>query len=339
MKKEILKQMSRKPFIPHPAIRNAHAQTIISSLVPRRTPLLKARSEPRYFDVGPGVRVLAHCSWQQHRTHHPTVMFLHGLEGSADSHYMLGTAEKALAAGFNAIRLNHRNCGGTEELTPMLYHAGLTDDVRQILSELIEKDGLTELYIIGFSLGGNMALKLAGEMGSSAPKALRKIVAISPSLDLVSCADAIEMRSNLVYHMSFLLSLRGRMRRKARLFPDKYDEAGLRGAWTIRKFDSIYTAPHSGFEDVADYYTRASALPHIANISIPTLIIHSKDDPFIPFASFERPEIASNPSVALAATERGGHVGFIAATIEAGDRFWAEARAIEFLRLGSICSC
>jgi predicted alpha/beta-fold hydrolase len=333
MKEKIIEQVSRKPFVPHPALKNPHAQTIVSSLFRRLASRLGYPSEPRCFDTGPGVRVLAHCSWQQDRAHHPTVLILHGLEGSARSPYMIGTAEKALAAGFNAIRINHRNCGGTEELTPTIYHAGLTEDLRQIITELIEVDRLKELYIIGFSLGGNVALKLAGELGSAAPEALRKVVAVSPSLDLPSCADAIEMRSNLIYHRSFLSSLRSRMRRKARLYPDRYDESRLRGIRSIRQFDSIYTAPLSGFRDVTDYYERASALPHIEHIAVPTLIIQSKDDPFIPFAPFERREIASNPNVAVAATDRGGHVGFIAATVEAGGRFWAEARAIEFLRL------
>jgi predicted alpha/beta-fold hydrolase len=333
MKNEIVKQLFHKPFISHSALRNAHAQTIISKLIPRRTPRLDRQSEPRFFDVEPGVRVLAHCSWQQDRGRHPTVLILHGLEGSAESSYMLGTAEKALAAGFNVIRINQRNCGGTEDLTPTLYHAGLTDDLRQIISELIENDCVREVSLVGFSLGGNIALKLAGELGSAAPAPLKRVVAISPSLDLPSCADAIEARSNLLYHMSFLLSLRGRMRRKARLYPDRYDESRLRGVWSIREFDSVYTAPHSGFRDVADYYERASALPHIKRIAVPALIIQSRDDPFIPFAPFESQEVASNPNVALMATDHGGHVGFLAAAAEGGDRFWAEARTVEFLRL------
>ncbi|HWP43865.1 MAG TPA: alpha/beta fold hydrolase [Blastocatellia bacterium] len=333
MKKEIAELYSRSPFVPHPALWNPHAQTIVSSVLRRPRARLSRQSEPRYFDVALGVRVLAHCSWQADRQRRQTVLILHGLEGSAESPYMLGTAEKALRAGFNALRINHRNCGGTEDLTPTLYHAGLTDDVRQIICELIERDGLREICLVGFSLGGNIALKLAGELGPRAPKELKKVVAVSPSLDLMSCADAIEMRSNIIYHMSFLSSLRGRMRRKARLFPDRYDGSRLRGIRTIRQFDSIYTAPHSGFRDVTDYYERASALPHLKHIALPTMIIQARDDPFIPFAPFERPEIASNPHIGLVATRHGGHVGFIAASVEEGDRFWAESRAIEFLRL------
>ncbi|MCI0491041.1 MAG: alpha/beta fold hydrolase [Blastocatellia bacterium] len=330
-KEEIAEQLSQTPFIPHPALKNPHAQTIVSSLIRRRSRLLAQNTAPRYFDPSPGVRVLAHCSWQNERTESPTLLMLHGLEGSADSPYMIGIAEKAVAAGFNAIRLNMRNCGGTEHLTPMLYHAGLTEDLRRIIDELTGNDRLREIYLAGVSLGGNVALKLAGEYGRESPRSLCGVVAISPSLDLASCADAVELRSNSIYHLRFVLSLRSRLRRKARLFPDRYDQSRLKGIWTIRKFDDIYTAPHAGFRDSADYYNRASALPLINRISVPTLILHAKDDPLIPFTPFERREISENPNITLLATERGGHAGFISAS--ADERFWAEAKAIEFIKL------
>jgi uncharacterized protein len=333
MKEYVAKQLARTPFVPHPALRNAHAQTIVGSIVPRRFKLVTENCEPRQFMVAPGVRVLAHCSWQGAREDRPTLLVSHGLEGSIHSNYMLGTAEKAVAAGFNVIRLNHRNCGGTEHLSSTLYHAGLTEDLRQIVRELYERDRLSEIYIVGFSLGGNMVLKLMGEYGNEVPAAVKGAVAVSPSIHLASCADAIEMRSNLLYHMSFVLSLRSSLKRKARLFPDRYDVSGLGRIWTIREFDNVYTAPHSGFRDVTEYYDRASALPFISRIQVPTLIIHAKDDPFIPFAPFEGREVSSNPHVHLLAPERGGHVGFISATGEGDGRFWAESRIVEYAKL------
>jgi predicted alpha/beta-fold hydrolase len=218
-------------------------------------------------------------------------------------------------------------------MTPTLYHAGLTDDLRQILSELIEQDGLKEIYLAGFSLGGNVSLKLAGEYGAAAPKEMRGVIAISPSLDLASCADAIEMRSNLIYHLRFTLSLRASLKQKASLFPEKYNTNKLRGIWSIRKFDDTYTAPAGGFRDVNDYYRRASALPLVGNIRVPALIIHAKDDPFIPFGPFGQPEITENPNVTLMATEHGGHVGFISAHAEGENRFWSEVTTIRFAEL------
>jgi predicted alpha/beta-fold hydrolase len=335
IKDVILEQLAQTPFVPHPAIKNGHAQTIFGSFIPRPTPLLDAQSQPRYFDVAPRTRVLGEVCWQANKLQTPSLILLHGMEGSINSGYMRGTAEQALAAGFNVLRLNHRNCGGTENLTPTLYHAGLTDDVRRIISELIEEDGLKEIFVVGYSLGGNVALKLAGEYGKAIPKEVKGVIAVSPSMDLSSCANAIEMRSNFLYHARFIISLRNRMKRKARLFPEEYDIKKLGGIWTIRKFDDTYTSRHAGFRDVHDYYERASAIQVIGAIAVPTLILQSKDDPFIPFAPFESPALKENPNIALLATEQGGHVGFISASKDAADRFWYEKIIVEFARLRS----
>jgi predicted alpha/beta-fold hydrolase len=332
-KGRILEHLGRTPFIPLPKLRNAHAQTLAGTLIPRRFKAVAENSEPRYFDTAPGVQVLAHCSWQKERGERPTLVILHGMEGSTESRYMLGTAGKALAAGFNAVRVNTRNCGGTEHLTSTLYHAGLTDDLRQIIAELAERDGLGELYIAGFSLGGNVVLKLAGEYGSAGPHQLKGVIGVSPTIDLNASADAIELRSNIIYNMRFVWSLRTRMRRKARLFPERYDASRLRGVWSIRKFDDVYTAPHSGFGNVANYYARASSLQFIGRINVPTLIVHAQDDPFIPFESFQHADIEANPNVVLLAPEQGGHVGFISDDREGEDRFWAERMAVEYVNL------
>jgi uncharacterized protein len=334
-KDRLLDHFSRIPFVPQPRLRNAHAQTLAGALIPRRFNLVTERVEGRYFDTAPGVRVLAHCSWQKERNRRPTLVILHGMEGSTESRYMLGTTEKALAAGFNVVRVNTRNCGGTEHLTSTLYHAGLTEDLQHIISELAERDGLDELYAGGFSLGGNVVLKLAGEYGSAAPHQLKGVIAISPSIDLNASADAIELRSNIIYNLRFIWSLRTRMRRKAHLFPERYDASGLRGVWSIRKFDDVYTAPHSGFGNVNNYYERASSLQFISRIAVSTLIVHAQDDPFIPFASFRHPDIDANQNVVLLAPEQGGHVGFISADREGEDRFWAEIMAVEFVKVMS----
>ena len=332
-KESILAKLSAEPFVPHIRIRNGHAQTILSSFLKRRTPLLQKLATPRHFETLPSTQVLGDCVWQEDKENRPTLILLHGMEGSIDSGYMQGCAEQAIRAGFNVIRLNHRNCGGTEHLTPTLYHAGLTDDLRKIVTELIERDGLQKIFIAGFSLGGNVVIKLAGEYGKNAPPQIKGFIGVSPSLDLVSCAAAIEMRSNFLYHSRFILSLKNRMRRKARLFPERYDISKLRGVWTIRKFDDVYTSRHAGFRDVEDYYERASAIRLIQNIAVPTLIIHAKDDPFIPFVSFESRELQENPNIVLLATEHGGHVGFLSNSKDAETRFWYEKKIVEFIEL------
>jgi predicted alpha/beta-fold hydrolase len=332
-KARILEQLARTPFVPHAAIKNGHAQTIFGSLIRRRAPRLTAMAKTRFFDVAPATQVSGDCSWQADKELRPTLVLLHGMEGSIDSGYMIGTAEQALTAGFNVVRLNHRNCGGTEHLTPTLYHAGLTDDLRAIVRELAERDGLKEIYVAGFSLGGNVVMKLAGEYGDRVPDEVKGIIAVSPSIDLSICADAIEMRSNFIYHIRFIHSLRNRMRRKAKLFPEQYDASKLQGVWTIRKFDDIYTSRHAGFRDVADYYERASAIGFVKDIRVPTLILHAKDDPFIHFSSFESRAVRDNPFVILLATEHGGHVGFISANREAQNRIWYEQKIVEYMKV------
>ena len=157
----------------------------------RRFPRLPA-PESRLFDTAPGVRVLAHCHWQADRRAHPALIALHGLEGSSEAHYILGITEKAFAAGFNVVRLNQRNCGGTEHLSNTLYHSGLTEDPVAVIHELIGSDGIDRLVVAGYSLGGNLALKLAGDFGEPPRRELRAVCAVSPVLDLAACVRALE---------------------------------------------------------------------------------------------------------------------------------------------------
>ena len=153
---------------------------------------------------------------------HPTIVLLHGLEGSSDSGYMRGCAEIAFAAGFNVVRLNQRNCGGTEHLTPTLYHSGRSADLRAVLAELIARDGLREIFFAGWSMGGNLVLKMAGELGGDTPTELRGIVAVNPCFDLAACVEALGQTQNSVYSRHFVRKLKGRMRRKARMFGGIY---------------------------------------------------------------------------------------------------------------------
>jgi predicted alpha/beta-fold hydrolase len=289
--------------------------------------------EERFFEVEAGSQVLARCRWQPDRTQHPTLVMWHGLEGSATSAYMLSTADKAFARGFNVVRMNVRNCGGTEHLTPTLYHGGLTTDLRVVIEQLIVNDGLSRIVIAGFSLGGNMVLKLAGEYGDSPPPEIKAIGAVSPSIDLSAGRDFLNLRRNLVYQKNFLLYLKRRLRRKERLYPGSYDVAGLNRVRSIEQFDDRFIAPAFGFDGVDDYYRKASSRPYIGRIRIPTLIIHAKDDPFIPFEPLTDPSIEANPFVLVMATEKGGHVAFVSADLDDEDRFWAENRLVDFCEI------
>ncbi len=321
-----------KEFEPHPLLRNAHLMTIASTFLRRKFPRLPA-AEVRLFGVEPNTQTRADCHWQKAPREHPTLVLVHGLEGSSESGYILGTAEKAYLAGFNVVRLNQRNCGGTEHLTPHLYHSGRSDDVRFVIEELIARDKLPEIFATGFSMGGNLVLKMAGEYGAAAPAELRGFAAVAPSFVLAACADALEERRNFIYQRYFVRKLKARMRRKAELFPERYSakvgNGALRAIGSVREFDELITAPCSGFAGAEDYYARASAINVVSAIARPTLIVTAKDDPFVPYATFERREVRENANVRLVATQYGGHCAYIAR--EAGDeRFWCERRIVEF---------
>jgi uncharacterized protein len=320
-------------FRPHTLLRNPHAMTIAANFWPRRVPLL-GNSVTRWFETEPGTKVRAECHWRAVPQQHPTLVILHGLEGSCDSGYVRGTAEKAWVAGFNVVRLNQRNCGGTEKMSKTLYHSGLSGDILAVITELIEQDGLLEIFAAGFSMGGNLVLKMAGELAADAPDELRAVVAIAPALDLAACADALAEPRNFVYERHFVKRLKRRMRLKASLFPELFplnEIGGFGGIASVRAFDDLVTARFCNFRDASDYYAQSSAAGVVQAIRLPTLIITSKDDPFVPFRPFENPAITTNPNITLVAAENGGHCAFISGDGGA-ERFWAEARIVDYCR-------
>jgi predicted alpha/beta-fold hydrolase len=320
------------PYVPHPRWTGGHWMTIYTWARRRRFPALPA-PEARVFEVAPDARVLAHVHWQPARREAPTLLALHGLEGSSSAHYMVGLADKAFARGFNVVRLNQRNCGGTEILSAGLYHSGLTADPIAVLRELAATEGLTRFGVVGYSLGGNLTLKLAGEAGADPAlvPGLRAVCAVSPTMDLALCVDALERRANAVYQWNFMRNLKARMRRKAAAWPGRFDTAPLARLRTVRGFDDVYTAPHHGFAGAADYYHRASALRVVDRIRVPALVVASDNDPFVPHEQFTRPEVTGNPNVRVVITRDGGHCGFLSEGAPGFDGYWAERAAVEFL--------
>lgn len=303
--------------------------TVYSWARPRRFPRLPS-AEPRYFDVAPDTRVLAHCHWQPSRADAPLLLALHGLEGSSSAHYMRGLADKAFAAGFNVVLLNQRNCGGTESLCAGLYHSGLTHDPNVVLRDVVARDGIRAAVVAGYSLGGNLALKLAGEYGAAPPPELRGVCAVSPVLELSACVRSLERRPNSIYQWNFVRGLKARMRRKDLCTPARFPVDRLREVRTVRGFDEIFTAPHFGFRDAEDYYRRASAMRVIDRIRVPALVIVAEDDPFVPVEPFRDPALAGNPHIHLVISPHGGHCGFVEAASAESDGYWAERTIVGF---------
>jgi predicted alpha/beta-fold hydrolase len=304
-------------------------QTLASFFLQRRIRL--PAPEERLIEVEPGVRVLCHCHWQKDRQSALTVVIVHGLEGSSESAYMLGIAEKGLAAGMNVIRMNQRNCGGTEGMSSTLYHSGRSGDVAAVVHNLITQDRISRVALAGFSMGGNLVLKLAGEWGSEGPPELRAVAAVCPSVDLAPSADALHLKGNRLYEYYFMWKLRRRLRVKAKLFPGAFDVSRLRGVTTLRDFDHKITAYYCGFQGASDYYARAAATNVVDRIAVPAFILHAANDPFIRILPETRRKILSNPNIAFLETEDGGHCSFLADS-DGYDGRWAEKQVVDFLR-------
>jgi predicted alpha/beta-fold hydrolase len=320
---------SMESFVPRPSLDSGHKMTLFSWGNPRYFPRLPAPTV-RYFDVDADARVLAHCHWQVRPWAHPTVLLLHGLNASSDAHYMKGIASKAFARGMNVVRLNQRNCGGTEHLSAGLFHSGLTADARHVIDELIAIDALPAIILAGYSLGGNLALKLAGEYGDAPPAALVAVAAVSPIIEVGECIRALERRGNFLYQWNFVKDLKTRMRRKNHFWPGVFDLRRLNAIRTVREFDRTFTAPHFGFADENDYYHRASAMRIVDRIRVPTLVITAEDDPFVPSRPFREPQLAGNPSVTTIVCAHGGHCAFIGAPAPEDDGYWAERVIVDF---------
>ncbi len=326
-------------FVPRRFLRNGHVQTIAGNFLPRPNHLPKP--VPKLVEVSPGddsqisTQVLCQCHWQpaEVRRERPTAILVHGLEGSSDSQYIVGNANKLWHAGANIIRMNMRNCGGTERLSPTLYHSGLSGDVDAVMRYFLEREQLETIALVGYSMGGNLVLKLAGELGAEAPHQLHAVVGVSPAVDLAESAAALHRPENRLYERRFLRNLLRRFRRKVRLFPRAFDPNRTVGIRSLRDFDDRITALYSGFLSAEDYYYRAAAARVVDRIAVPTLILHSFDDPFVHITPETRASISANPYITLLETEHGGHCAFLAKPdpASADDGYWAETTLLRFI--------
>jgi predicted alpha/beta-fold hydrolase len=317
-------------FRPHPWLRGGHVQTLASFLLPRRIQLSKA--EERLIEVVPAIKIRCLCHWQPDRRGALTLIVVHGLEGSTDSQYMRGVARDGLDAGMNVVLVNQRNCGGMDAAAPTLYNSSLSGDVAEVAHNIVENDGVSRFVLIGFSMGGNLVLKLAGEWGNQAPSQFRAVVAVCPAMDLAASADALHEPANRLYEYYFMLQLFQRFRRKAKLFPRDFDAARLKGISSLRAFDDRITAFYCGFTGADDYYARAAASNVVDRIAVPGLIVHAANDPFIRLRAETRQRIAANPNLTFIETSDGGHCAFLAERNghAQDDGRWAERTAVEF---------
>ena len=311
------------PFIP--VFRNAHLSTIAANFWKRPETEIEFPLVRRVYQTEPETGVAVD---EQMPSGNPVahVLVIHGLEGGSDSGYIRSLSRNLLALGYGVHRFNMRSCGGTENLSKTNYHAGQTSDALFVLRE-IRKRFDTPLFLVGYSLGGNVGLKLAGELGQDANGLLDGVCAVSTPMDLAACAVALGRPSNFIYANRFVARLKDRIRRRHAQYPDVYDLGPLDGVKTIQQFDDAYTAKLFGFGTAANYFATQSSNQFLERIAIPALLIQAKDDPMIPFEVYGHPGIAGNPKIRLIASDHGGHVGFIARN---QPRFWVDPIIAEF---------
>jgi hypothetical protein len=306
-----------------PLFRNGDAQTVIARYWPVRPDGDYFPARERIFQTEPDVRVLAHENRTGNGNETPILLILHGLAASSTAPYVRRLTQAALTAGYDVVRPNVRNCGDTEHLSPTLYHSGLTADLRAIVDELAP----APLFIVGFSMGGNIALKLAGEWGRDPPTHVRGICGISVPIRLGECSRRIGQPRNRIYERRFLRMLRRTFRKKQQLMPEYYSSFSVDRIRSIYEFDEHITSPAFGFSGADDYYEKCSAAAFLPRVRVPSLLIHAADDPFIPVETYDDPVFEQNPYVRLLATKYGGHVAFLS---RSQPRFWAEEQALVF---------
>jgi predicted alpha/beta-fold hydrolase len=307
------------PF--HPLLKSSHFQTIAGHLWSRRLDTVRFPVESRLVETEPGVQVLVESQAPAGppRGH---IVLVHGLEGSGAAGYMLSLSQAALDAGYAPHRFHMRTCGGTEHLCQTLYHAGLTSDLRAVLEDFAGADR-APVWLVGFSLGGNVVLKLAGELGEAARPLMAGVCAVSTPIDLGVSVDRLAKFDNRLYEYRFLRRMRRRLCATGRYRPSDF-----RGLRTVRGFDENITAPAFGFRDAAHYYSTQSAIHFLPGIRVPTLVVQAKDDSFVPSSLFKAPALRGNPAIRLLMTEHGGHLGFLS---RRAPRFWADAAVLDWI--------
>lgn len=332
----------KKAFLPPRLLQGGHVQTLTCAM-PWFAPPVRHRAlhtESRWFHSAEErhknnekTGVLARAWMQASGKPAPAVVLIHGVGGSDASLYVVRAASAFFDAGYHVFRLNQRGAGDGVERASGLYHAGLTEDLDTVIHDLAEDPRISGVHVVGFSGGGAVALKLAGEWGNKAPSALKAIVSLGAPVDLARAATNIERAEALPYRAHVLRGLlRGAIKLKKRS-PARapYAWRDLLGARTIKGFDAAVTVPMHGFSSVDAYYESASAAPWLPRIEVPALVIHAEDDPMVSGASVRPALDKASPRVHVEYTERGGHLGWVGGYDEsAWTRTWAVGRALSF---------
>lgn len=302
------------PFVP--LVKNPHVLTVLGNYWPRKYDWSAFPMESRLVSTAEDVEVLVQTQRPLTKPRGELVL-LHGLEGSGESGYIVSLSHRALEAGFIVNRFHMRTCGGTERLCKTLYHAGLTSD---LLVFLEQAEHPQKVFLVGFSLGGNVALKAAGETGATL---LSGVVSVNTPIDLAACSRRLLAPANRLYQDRFTSRMKERLLRTGR-----YSKSDLAECKTVFDIDDKITAPSFGFGNAANYYETQSALRFVPDIKVPALMITAQDDPMVPYESYLDPALAANPCIEVVAAKHGGHLGYLS---RRPPRFWSDEVIMRWL--------
>ncbi|MEM1260042.1 MAG: alpha/beta fold hydrolase [Bacteroidota bacterium] len=307
----------KPPFL----FRNGHFSTIYAGVIRRVHGLLQKRERLELPDGD-----FMDLDWSDSRL--PTqkvAILLHGLEGDAQRHYITGSAKKLNYNNYDVCAVNFRGCSGVPNRLYRSYHSGVTEDLVAIIEHILNTRNYNEIYLLGFSLGGNLSLKYLGE-GNQLPHQLKAAVAVSVPCDLKDACDQLLSSKNVLYSARFKKHLLAKLRTKRKQFPDKITEGKIKAIVTLKDFDDAYTAPAHGFDNALHYYSRCSSNQFLDKISVPTLILNAKNDSFLGAGCYPFEEAENNLHLYLEVPDFGGHVGFLGHK----NISYAEKRAVEF---------
>ncbi len=330
-------------YHPPAYLKNAHLQTILPSVLRQVTvPYVRERidtPDDDFLNLDWVKRVeesvVRHRGKEQGSPSLPPLVILsHGLEGDSHRPYLAGMVKHLAASGFDCLAWNYRSCGGDMNRQARFYHIGETGDFDFVIRHALG-NGYSVIHLLGFSAGGSMTLKYLGEQGESLYPAIQRAVTFSVPLNIMSSAQRLEAWDSMLYNRRFSRSLKRKVLTKAGRMPDQVNARGLRTVRTVRAFDQLFTAPMHGFRDVEDYYQQSSALPYLPRITIPTLIVNAKNDPFLAPDCFPEALARELPNVYMEFPGQGGHCGFppggaFSDALRHGT-YWSEERAVAFL--------
>ncbi len=328
MSQDLFERIQFEQFKPLKGFESGHKQTIGSRFWLQQPDMKVQEMVDLELDDGDVMKLAMNWpkSWRQGDR---ILVMIHGLTGCFQSKYVVRLNRLAVSSGYLSVRVNLRNCGPGFGLAKNIYHSGRSEDAAAVIRYLSQRFPDSPISLVGYSLGANISLKLAGEIGEKGLGNLDSVLGVSPPADLEKCSDLMVQKENRIYADYFIKDLRVLVEKLPKYFPE-IEPIQLPEKLNIREFDELYTAPRGGFKDARDYYTRSSCGPYVSNIKIPGLVLIAENDPVIDSGFFK--QFPENKFLDLVFTESGGHVGYLSQPSQGRGFRWMDQLLIKWIQ-------